>query len=885
MKKITLLLAGLIFILNGNVSAQNPLHSNYVLKGEKQLFRGKLPRVYKFYGLNWSFLDRKLKDLPDYKSSTSSGVFLELPYNIQGKTDVFEMYTYQVMDEELQSKYKEIKTFLGKSKNGRTLYLVKTPEMVSMVILNPASSTFQIQPYNESTWIAFSTEDDWFEGDYFCGFDEAQQNFEKSARIMSSLPQSDGILREYRMAVAATAFYSNYHLSRHGIPDSAPDATKKSVVLSEIIRALVRLNSVFERDLSVHFNLVANNDRLIFLDTATDPQRNHNLRPKQVIDSVIGPGNYDLGHTWDTISRGYYGRALYPVCFPGASFCKGDAVERDRFIIKVVAHETGHNFGAMHTFSYNCGYYTNSVEAGAGATIMSYVGGCRHIPNANYKKNAYDRFNFKSIKEMYNRTLNSSSDCSTRTPISHSTPSISSISDKYIPKLTPFRLPAFGSDPDGDVLTYVWDEEDSAPYWLDSISSTNRQGPLFRTFDATRSHYRYFPNIDSLVLANKTSTKWEKLPAVERDIHFNVTVKDNHPGEGQFANEEVTLHVDTTAGPFRITNILTDETWYPGDSRTITWDVANTDNALVNCQYVDIYFSADGGYHLTNLLADHVPNTGSYTITVPAISTPKGKIFVLAENNYFLAVSRGNIKVGDHMTTCGLDYISSPSANIPDDDLFGLTDTINVPDNFIIEDLNVTVDISHADVGELNIWLISPEGISSLMYFGNCHNNRLQMTFDEETSNYLRCMAGDTVTSLNPFNERLTKFYQHPSAGKWVLKIRDTIPNQTGILNSWTLSFCSKGNVVKVSNETFKNVKVYPNPNSGEFMVEFPVEGIDEKVKLRLFDLTGRVVFEQVFMPEESFIRKKVKFEGGKGNYVLQILSGRKSFHTIIQKF
>ncbi len=884
MKKITFFLAGIVLFVSGCLTAQNPWYSTPFLKGEKQLFRGKLPRVYKFYGLDRQFLEDQLKNLPDYRSNSSSGIFLEIPYNIQGKTDIFEMYAYPVMDKALQSKYKEIQTFLGKSKNGRTLYAVKTPDMVSMVILNPASSTFQIQPYNENTWIAFSTEDDWFEGNHFCDFEEVRQEEARREISSSTLPQSDGLLREYRMAVAATAYYSLYHLSRHGIPDSAPDATKKSVVLSEIVRGIVRLNSVFERDLSVHFNLVANNDTLIFLDTLTDPQRHHNNRPGQVIDSLIGSANYDLGQTWDTIRRGYGGISLRPVCSPGLAVCTADAVERDRFLIKVVSHETGHNFGALHTFSYDCGWYSNKVEAGAGATIMSYVGGCRYIPDANFKKNAYDRFNFKSIKEMYNASFGGYSDCSTRTPVSHSTPSISSLSDKYIPKLTPFRLPAFGLDPDGDILTYTWDEEDSAPAYLDSISSTNTEGPLFRTYGATRSHYRYFPNIDSLVLAGKTSTHWEKLPAVARDIHFNVTVRDNHPGQGQFANEEVTLHVDTTAGPFRITNILTDETWNPGDTKTITWDVANTDNARINCQYVDIYFSADGGYHLTNFLADHVPNTGSYTITVPNISTPRGKIFILAENNYFLAVSKGDIQVGSFTTTCGWDYTSSPSASIPDDDLFGLTDTLEVPDNFIIDDLNVSVDISHPDVGELNIWLISPEGVSSLMYFGNCHNNHLQMTFDEETSGHLTCMAGDTVTSLNPFNERLTKFYQHPSAGKWILKIRDTLPGQTGTLNSWALSFCSRGNVVKVSENTLKSVKVYPNPNAGEFTVEFPWDGVNEEVKIRLYDLTGRLLTEQILIPQDAYVRRKIKLDGKKGNYLLQILSGKKSYHTIIQK-
>ncbi len=885
MKKIMLFLG--VVLLMGLSHAQ-VWNNRYKLTGNKQFFKGELPHRYRFYGLDRQYLASLLENVPVYGEGVST-TFVDFPYNIHGDSEPFEMYRYRVMEAELQNKYPEIKTYIGKSKNNRTVYLLVSPYQTSAVILQPSGSTFHLDPYNETTWIGYHLSDESMDDPFYC----AVENDNEARGIVSSpmppLPQSDGILREYRMAVYATGYYSLYHLHRLGIPDSAPETTKKAAILSEVTRGLQRLNSVFERELSVHFNLVANNDQLIFVDTLTEPYKHPGTsETKHVIDSIIGFSNYDIGQSWDTLSRGYFGlTGLGNVCtgIKGSCICMGDAVERDRFYVKVVAHETGHMFGAWHVFSYNCGDITNRVEAGAGSTIMSYVGGCGGSRNY-YKKTVDDRFNFRSIKEIYNAVLsNSSHDCSVQTVISNNPPVETDYPDKYIPKLTPFLLPANGTDSDGDVLSYVWDEEDTAPYILDTISSTSPVGPLFRAYNPRHFPLRFFPNVDSLVLANQLYTTWEKLPAVDRDLHFNITLRDNHPGMGQFANDEVTLHVDTTAGPFSLTCLTTDETWIPGETKTITWNVANTDNPRVNCQYVDIYLSLDGGYHLTNLLEDNVPNTGSYTITVPNVSSPRAKLYVKAANNYFFAVSGGNIRIGSFTTVCGLDYSSSPGVTIPDDNLFGITDTIEVPDNFIIEDLNVSVDITHPDASHLIIWLYSPQDIPSMMYRGNCHNPDLVVTFDEEAPAGSHCSPGDRMISQNNYHDRLTKFYQHPSAGKWVLKIRDTIPGETGTLNAWTLSFCSNGEIVRIGKNTLENVQVFPNPGNGEFSIRFPLNGLHEKVKFKVFDLTGRLILHESFMPgNENYFERRLHIPDAKeGVYILKVAQGNRYFTTKLQ--
>ena len=99
-------------------------------------------------------------------------------------------------------------------------------------------------------------------------------------------------LRTYRLAVATTGEYSEYH------GDSVEDS------LSSVVKVVNRVNGIFNSEVSVGFELIENNEELIFTDAETDPFEG-NLddailieESQAVIDDVIGTENYDIGHTF-----------------------------------------------------------------------------------------------------------------------------------------------------------------------------------------------------------------------------------------------------------------------------------------------------------------------------------------------------------------------------------------------------------------------------------------------------------------------------------------------------------------------------------------------------------------------------------------------------------
>ena len=201
------------------------------------------------------------------------------------------------------------------------------------------------------------------------GFNRFRQERANSQRLPIG-----GQLRTFRLAVACTGEYAQFH------------GGTVAGAMAAINTTINRLNSVYEQEVAIRFQLVDNNDQLIFLDPTTDPFNNFNAtvlvnQSQAQIDGIIGDANYDIGHTFSTGAGGY---APGPVGVSGekAMGVTGQSSPHgDPFDIDYVAHEIGHQFNGGHTFNGtgcnpNARFAPTAVEPGSGSTILAYAGIC-----------------------------------------------------------------------------------------------------------------------------------------------------------------------------------------------------------------------------------------------------------------------------------------------------------------------------------------------------------------------------------------------------------------------------------------------------------------------------------------------------------------------------
>ncbi len=587
--------------------------------------------------------------LPDHTQLRSSTFYLELPHP-NGHADVFKIAANQLLHPQLAAVYPEFKTYSGQGITDPTATLKFDITLFGFhaMVISP-HGTYVINPVAENIYVSFLKQNAINRsGSFTCQVDETATDSYWHQRIENALAGHsyrtiEGQLRTYRLALACTGEYTTFH-----------GGTKASALAAMVV-AMNRVNGVYERELGITMQLIPNDTVLIFLNPNTDPYTNNNVasmltQNQTTCDNLIGNANYDIGHVFGTGGGGIANLAV--VCKTGQK-ARGvtglPSPVGDPFYIDYVCHEMGHQFSANHTFNTTVGGCSGAInpatawEPGSGSTIMAYAGLCG---SQNLQTYSNDYFHTGSFDEIINYTqLNAGNNCPQLTTVSNLAPVINSLPANHtIPKNTPFRLTASASDPDGDPITYCWEQYDLGPSGTWNNPSGN--APIFRSFLPTTSPTRLFPRLQNIL--NNNTTIGEIKPSYARQLKFRVTVRDNIlSGAGVTYNDiPVTLTVDGNSGPFEITSQNSAGTvWAANSVQTVTWNVAGTDLSPINCSSVNVLLSTNGGNNFNITLGSNVPNNGSFTFTVPNVSTTTGRIMVEAAGNIFFDINNASITI------------------------------------------------------------------------------------------------------------------------------------------------------------------------------------------------------------------------------------------------
>lgn len=266
-------------------------------------------------------------------------------------------------------------------------------------------------------------------------------------------------------------------------------------------------------------------------------------------------------------------------------------------------------------------------------------------------------------------------------------PVVTAPEPRTIPIRTPFTLSGSATDPDGDVLTYIWEQNDIGGVRGTALfSNERRHGPLFRVFgrvamvspeDAQQSPSpgqnragltgtRTFPDLRQ-VLSGNTNARTGRCPAVRTPkqwtlrklncyseflpvkgyvgtvgakraaMHFRLTARDAAPGGGGVGSDDVTLRIDRSAGPFLVDSFGRRGIRVDGGSRRVVrWQVNGTRPLA---QRVAIVLSTDNGRTWDRVLATRAKNDGRHRVRIPDVRAARAWIMVRAVDNYFFDIN------------------------------------------------------------------------------------------------------------------------------------------------------------------------------------------------------------------------------------------------------
>ncbi len=762
--------------------------NNRVLDAQSQKDR-LLPRRFQAFTLTDPLsLKNTLSEAPlrFSEAANTETVTIDLPMP-DGQTERFRVFASPVFHPELAAKFPNIKSYSGVSLRhpGTTVKFDLSQKGFHAMVFAIGENPIFVDPVDldQQLYIVYYKKDFRHDGKTFsCSVTGKESVYEPESIITPRA--GDCQLRRYRLALACTGEYAQYH-------DDGDDSNGDIVAdaLAAMNTSMTRVNGIFEKDAAITMQIVANNEDIIYTNPSTDPYTNGSggamLGQNQTTcDAVIGTANYDIGHVYSTGGGGV--ASLFSPC-NNSSKARGvtgqNSPEGDPFDVDYVAHEMGHQYGGRHTQNNSCNRDGNaSYEPGSASTIMGYAGIC----NPNVQSNSDDYFHASSIQSFGAFTTGSGNVCASIINSSNNPPTANAGSNYSIPVSTPFVLTGVGTDVDGDALTYCWEQWDREVAETMPPASTNTQGPAFRSFDPVSSPERYFPRLS--VLAGSGTDTWEVLPSVGRDMDFRLTVRDNNSAYGCTEEDDMRVTTVASAGPFVITSPNSEQDWDIGTNQTITWDVANTTAAPVSCANVDILYSTDGGLSFPNTLVSNVPNDGSHTIVVPSVATSQFRIMVKCSDNIFFDISDDDITIGVQ-TVC----VQFSSTDVPVSISSSGTPTITSDLSVALGENIVGVRVldlegTHSYLGDLRFTLIDPAGTEVVLINRECGNNDDFDVNINDSGGALSCPYNDdqTTSPVDP----LSTFNGNLPDGTWVLEIADLANQDGGELISWSLEIC-----------------------------------------------------------------------------------------------
>lgn len=635
---------------------------------DKAVARLSFPTQFKLFDVTEAPLRQQLFSVAG--NTTNHSTIISLP-NADGAMEQFEVYEASNFEPALQARFPEIRAYSGRGLTdpGSLLKLSLSPQGIQTMVMRKDGVNEFIEPYSADhrVYAVFRASGQRNQLPWRCNTPEDVLSNGLNEQISNNImARSGGDLKTMRLAQSVTAEYSNFF--------GATSAAQVSLVLAAVNATMTRCNGVYEKDLALHLNLIANTTNVFYYNASSDPYSNAssgaggawNGELQSTLTSVIGEANYDVGHLFGASGGGGNAGCIGCVCTnnqKGRGFTSpADGIPQgDNFDIDYVVHEIGHQLGANHTFSMSNEGTGVNKEPGSGITIMGYAG----ITSQDLAPHSIAYYHQASIAQIQSNLAGKTCPVTQSITATNSTPVVNAGANYTIPISTPFALTGSATDANaGDVLTYSWEQNDNAGTSQTGsasvASATKATGPNWISFAPTTSPIRLFPKLSTILAGQNVSgplsggdagANTEALSSVSRTLNFRLTVRDNAPysstapvSVGQTQFDDMVVTVTNTSGPFAVTAPNTAVSWAGNSSQTITWAVANTTASPVSCANVKISLSTDGGNNFTTLVAS-TANDGSEVVTIPNTPSTTARVKIEAVGNIFFDISNTNFTI------------------------------------------------------------------------------------------------------------------------------------------------------------------------------------------------------------------------------------------------
>ncbi len=263
----------------------------------------------------------------------------------------------------------------------------------------------------------------------------------------------------------------------------------------------------------------------------------------------------------------------------------------------------------------------------------------------------------------------------------------------------------------------------------------------------------------------------------------NIIVEGNASGNTKQDSFDVVVSFPVASSP-TLTNPFDGETGVVIQP-TFNW------GAISGALSYDIDIATDAAF--ITIIDTATTPSNNYTTALSLNASTQYFWRVRANNN----CGNGNYSNTSSFTTANIvnvELCSTPGANIPDNNVAGLNDTIIFPQDITVTDVDIKIDISHTWVSDLSLTVTNNGTTSTTTIIdrpNNCSSDDIDTTIDDDNGTPVEneCSVTPPAIGAGPFtpNNPLSVFDGEAAMNNWTLNVRDHANQDTGTLNEWCI--------------------------------------------------------------------------------------------------
>lgn len=257
----------------------------------------------------------------------------------------------------------------------------------------------------------------------------------------------------------------------------------------------------------------------------------------------------------------------------------------------------------------------------------------------------------------------------------------------------------------------------------------------------------------------------------------------------------------------------------------------------------EVSYSINGAPSITESIAGPLDagQTMSYTFSTLGNFSMDGTYTVLAKTLLASDSDNTNNSFQREVLNSACYTRTNDIENTIGPDIGVTTSVINMDQNAVITDINLTLNIEHTWVADLEVKLIAPDGVAEIILFediGNNGDNFTNTVLDDDASTLISDGEAPFTGSYRPTGS-LSDFNGLLSGGDWTLYINDDADGDGGTLLDWSIQICTEASLSVSDNKLDGEFKIL-NKGNNQFEVTLANTSSFNDLDLNVYNMVGQ---------------------------------------------